>query len=249
MGAGGRRGDVGGYDVAWKDPPPRSSVWSTDSNGNFISKILNNVSGTDSTLESIETVFHQDLNGDGVIGLPAPLTTTIEMSGSTILVQVGSNYLLDPTVGSNGPTLKNSGAAVVSGQFGTWAPVGAEATSSGYDVAWKDPATGNYAVWATDSNGNFISKILSNVSGTDTSLKSIEVVFHQDLNGDGVINTSSTVLDISGKILLNLSNMTQAATIDAGATLESTGAVSGSITFKASTGNLVLDHASQFTER
>jgi Ca2+-binding RTX toxin-like protein len=244
----GAEATSGGYDVAWKDPATgKYSVWSTDSNGNFISKILNNVSGTDSTLESIETVFHQDLNGDGVIGLPAPLTTTIEISGSTILVQAGSNYLLDPTVGSNGPTLKYGGAAVVSGQFGTWAPVGAEATSSGYDVAWKDPATGYYAVWATDSNGNFISKILNNVSGTDTSLKSIEVVFHQDLNGDGVINTASTVLEISGKIVLNLSSMTQAATIDAGATLESTGAVSGSITFNASTGNLVLDHASQFT--
>ena len=41
--------------------------------------------------------------------------------------------------------------------------------------------------------------------------------------------------------------MTQAATIDAGATLELSGAASGSITFKASTGNLVLDHAAQFT--
>src|SRR5260370_7204250 len=41
--------------------------------------------------------------------------------------------------------------------------------------------------------------------------------------------------------------MTQAATIDAGATLELTGADSGSITFSGSTGTLVLDHSSSFT--
>jgi Ca2+-binding RTX toxin-like protein len=244
----GAEATSGGYDVAWKDSATgHYAVWSTDGNGNFLSKILNNVSGTDASLESIETVFHQDLNGDGVIGLPAPSGTTIEASGTTSLVQVGNNYLFDPVGGGNGPTLKYGGATVVAGQFGTWAPVGAEATSSGYDVAWKDSGTGSYAVWSTDSNGNFISKILNNVSGTDASLKSIETTFHQDLNGDGVINTSSTVLEISGKVVLALSNMSQAATIDAGATLELSGAVSGSITFNGSTGALVLDHASQFT--
>jgi hypothetical protein len=101
-------------------------------------------------------------------------------------------------------------------------------------------------VWSTDSNGNFTSNLLSNVYGTNASLKAIETVLHQDLNGDGVINASSTVLEISGSVPLKLVNLTQAATIDAGATLELTGAVSGSITFNSSTGTLVLDQASKF---
>src|ERR1700722_16903891 len=46
---------------------------------------------------------------------------------------------------------------------------------------------------------------------------------------------------------VTLSHMTQAATIDAGATLELTGADSGSITFGGATGTLVLDHSSSFT--
>jgi hypothetical protein len=46
---------------------------------------------------------------------------------------------------------------------------------------------------------------------------------------------------------LTLSHMTQAATIDAGATLELAGADSGSITFSGATGTLVLDHSSSFT--
>ncbi|WP_145927682.1 family 16 glycosylhydrolase [Bradyrhizobium neotropicale] len=245
-----------GYDVAWKDSVTGNySVWATDSNGNFASKILNNVSATSSSFESIETVFHQDLNRDGVIGVPPVTSTTsnttstatsIEASGSTSLDKLGNTYLLDSIGGSRGPSLKYAGAAVVAGQFGSWSPIGAEATSGGYDVAWKDSVSGQYSVWSADSNGNFTSKILNSVSGADASLKSIETVFHQDLNGDGVINTPSTVLDISGQVVLALGNMSQSVTIEAGAKLELTGAVSGSITFNAATGTLVLDHSSQF---
>ncbi len=47
-----------------------------------------------------ETSFHQDLNGDGVIGIP---TTVIESLGSTSLTQVGTNYYLYS--GSVGPEL------------------------------------------------------------------------------------------------------------------------------------------------
>jgi len=254
----GAEASSGGYLVAWKIPATgQFAIWSTDSNGNFVSNYLNKVSGTDPALESSETLFHQDLNGDGVIGLPSTSTaqvsttpvssTTIEASGATSLVLVGKNYMLDSMASGTGPTLKSGGFAVVPGQFGVWTPVAVEQTTSGYDVAWKIPATGEFAVWTTDNNGNYISNLLNKVSPTDPSLKAVETIFHQDLNGDGVINTSSTILEISGKVVLNLSNTTQAATIDAGATLELSGAASGSITFKASTGNLVLDHASQFT--
>ncbi|MGY3238660.1 hypothetical protein ACVMAJ_005550 [Bradyrhizobium sp. USDA 4448] len=234
-----------GYDVAWKNSATGLyTVWATDSNGNFTSNLLSNVSGTSSALGSIETVFHQDLNGDGVIGLR---TTVIEASGATSLVQVGSNFLLDAISDGSGPVLKYSGVAYVAGQFANWTSIAAEATSTGYDVAWKNSATGLYTVWATDSNGNFTSNLLSNVSGTSASLKSIETVLHQDLNGDGVINSSSTVLDISGKITFALGNLSQATVIEPGATLELTGAASGSVTFKDVTGTLTLDHSTQFT--
>lgn len=245
-----------GYLVAWKIPSTgQFAIWNTDSNGNFVTNYLNKVSGTDPALESSETLFHQDLNGDGVIGIPAtagtsPTTivgTTIEASGSTSLIAVDKNFLLASMAAGSGPTLKYGGAAVVPGQFGVWTPVAVEQTSTGYDVAWKISATGEFAVWTTDSNGNYTSNLLNKVSPTDPSLKAVETTFYQDLNGDGVINTSSTVLNISGNVVLKLGNLTQAATINAGATLELSGAVSGSITFKASTGNLVLDHAAQFT--
>jgi hypothetical protein len=60
----------GGYEVAWKNAGTNQfSIWNTDSNGNFVSYSV--YSGTSTALESLETSFHQDLNGDGVIGVPA----------------------------------------------------------------------------------------------------------------------------------------------------------------------------------
>nr|WP_283805322.1 hypothetical protein [Bradyrhizobium sp. OK095] len=60
-----------GYEVAWKVAATNQyGVWYTDTNGNYLSNI-GLVSATSSTLESLETSFHQDLNGDGTIGIPA----------------------------------------------------------------------------------------------------------------------------------------------------------------------------------
>ena len=47
-------------------------MWSTDSNGNYKGNLTGGaVSGTSYALESLEPVFRQDLNRDGVIGLYA----------------------------------------------------------------------------------------------------------------------------------------------------------------------------------
>ena len=59
-----------GYDVAWKISGAHEyTVWSTNSNGNFVASITGAVSGNSIALESLENTFHQDLNGDGTIGL------------------------------------------------------------------------------------------------------------------------------------------------------------------------------------
>ena len=71
------------------------------------------VSGTSYALQSLETSFHQDLNGDGQIGL---VTTVIETQGSTNLTHVADHYFLYDSVGS-GPSLKYAGADVVAGNL------------------------------------------------------------------------------------------------------------------------------------
>jgi 20S proteasome alpha/beta subunit len=242
-----------GYDVAWKNSSTGLyTVWSVDKSGNWASDLLSNVSGSNTALKAIESLLNQDLNGDGTIGAPVAqsggtATKMIEAIGDTSLSQAGSNYLLTPASGGAGLLLKYGGNVFVAGQFGAWNPLGVETTATGYDVAWKNSSTGLYTVWSVDKNGNWASDLLSNVSGSSAAFKAMETLFHQDLNGDGVINTASTVIDVTGKLALDLGNMSQTATIAAGASLELTGAVSGSITFKAVTGTLILDKSAQFT--
>jgi serralysin len=171
---------TGGYEVALQNAGTNQfSIWNTDSNGNFVS--FNVYSGTSAALESLETSFQQDLNGDGVIGVP---TAVIESLGSTSLVQVGSNYFFNAGLGITGTELKYAGAAVA-GQFAPYTPIGVEQTTDGYEVALQNAGTNQFSIWNTDSNGNFVS--FNVYSGTSTALKSLETSFHQDLNGDGVI--------------------------------------------------------------
>ena len=202
------------------------------------------MSGTSAALEGFETIFHQDLNGDGTIGAP---TVVIESSGSTSLAEIANDYFLNPVTGGSGPELMFFGAPATAGMWSGWAPVGAEQTAGGYDVAFENSSTGLFNIWSTDSNGNYITNLASGVSGTSAALENFEAIFHQDLNGDGVIDTASTVIEATGSTVLTLSHMTQAATIDAGARLELTGADSASVTFNGATGSLILDHSSLFS--
>ena len=185
-----------GYAVAWKvTGADQYMVWNTDSSGNYVSSAFTHaVSGASAALEAYETAFHLDLNGDGVIGVP---TTVIATDGSTSLTEVADNYdLYDSGVG---PSLKFAGAAVVAGQFGDAAPIGAEATASGYVVAWKVTGADHYMVWIADSSGNYVSSAFTSaVSGTSAALEAYETVFHQDLNGDGVIGIPTTVIETDG---------------------------------------------------
>ena len=124
----------------------------------------------------------------------------IEANGSTSLTEVGNHFYLYDSGGS-GPSLKYAGADFVAGQFGAWAPIGAEQTASGYEVAWKVTGADQYTVWNTDSSGNFISSTAA-LSGTSSALESLETSFHQDLNGDGVIGLPTTVIEANGSTSL-----------------------------------------------
>ncbi|WP_247369079.1 MULTISPECIES: Ig-like domain-containing protein [unclassified Bradyrhizobium] len=130
--------------------------------------------------------------------------TVVESAGSTTLVESSGKFYLNGSTGS-GPTLKDDGVAFVKGADGTWAPIGAEKTATGYEVVWKEASTGQYTAWNTDNNGNYVSHVDTltgstwggSVSGTDSGLKSLETTFHQDLNGDGQIGTSTATAPTS----------------------------------------------------
>src|SRR3984893_10072824 len=67
-----------GYEVAWKvTGADQYTVWNTDSSGNYVSNAIGGVSGSSVALELFEPGFQQDLNGDGVIGVPQVDPTTV----------------------------------------------------------------------------------------------------------------------------------------------------------------------------
>ncbi|MCA6107152.1 Ig-like domain-containing protein [Bradyrhizobium cenepequi] len=70
--------DGGGYDVAWKDASGQFTFWTTDSQGNFKFYPTHGVAlaANGTTVQSYETIFHQDLNGDHTIGVPGTTPTT-----------------------------------------------------------------------------------------------------------------------------------------------------------------------------
>ena len=191
----------GGYDVVWKDPVSGLyTAWSVDSNGNYLSNLIGTVSGTSTALEALETTFNQDLNGDGQIGIPK---VVIQTDGSTALTQVGNNFFLDNTGSGSGPELQYKGVAVTVGEFGTTTPIGAvQVAGGGYDVVWKDPVSGLYTAWSTDSNGNYLSNLIGTVSATSTALEALETTFNQDLNGDGQIGIPKVVIQTDGSTAL-----------------------------------------------
>jgi Ca2+-binding RTX toxin-like protein len=164
-----------------------------DSSGNFVSDTMGAVLGESNTFKSVESSFHQDLNGDGAIGIPQ---TLIESVGSTGLAQSGNEYFLNP-VGGAGPSIDYNGAPVPPGQFGGWTPIGAEATAGGYEVAWKYAGQDLYTVWMLDSSGNFVSDTMGAVLGESNTFKSVESSFHQDLNGDGTIGAPASTVAAS----------------------------------------------------
>ncbi len=105
--------------------------------------------------------------------------TVIESSGTTTLLTDGTYYYFQ--VG-DGPAVELSynGAPVTVGQFGAWTFLAAQQTATGFEVALKNGSADQYAVWDTDASGNFVSGPISNVSGTNAALKSIETSFNYD---------------------------------------------------------------------
>ena len=224
-----------GYQVAWKVAgADQYTVWNTDSSGKYLSNAVGVVSGSSTALESLETAFQQDLNGDGTIGL---VTTVIEARGSTSLTEVGNNFYL----GASGPQLKYAGAAVAAGQFGAWTAIGAEATATGYQVAWKVAGADQYTVWNTDSSGKYLSNAVGVVSGSSTALESLETAFQQDLNGDGTIGLPATGTPAAAAI------PSAPIIVSAGANVEIPMPYAGQVTFSAATGTLKLDNSSSFS--
>ena len=94
----------GGYKVVWKNGAANEYlVWDTDAGGNWLSQTAV-MAGTTYAMQSLETTYGQDLNGDGTVGLKV---STIEAIGTTDLKQVADTYFLYDHGTTTGPQLKD----------------------------------------------------------------------------------------------------------------------------------------------
>jgi hypothetical protein len=218
-----------GYEVVWKIPGTNEfTFWATDSNGNYTSNLSGLVSGGSFIVESAEATFGHDFNGDGTVGVTASLVQT---DGSTSLLHIADTYYM--YVNGVGPQLTYGGAPVTVGEFGNIAPIGAIQTASGYEVAWKIPGTSQFTFWTTDSNGNYTSNLSGLVSGTSSTVETLETTFHQDLNGDGVIgvpsSTSPSSVDSGSTNSIHVATAAATSATFAGSTLAVTTSSSSQI--------------------
>jgi serralysin len=116
------------------------TIWSVDSQGHFTVNIGHDLSGNSAALESFETIFYQDLNGDGTIGPPAPVV--IQTDNTTALTESNNAYYLDNT--GTGPELTQGGVAVAPSIFTAIGAV--QLAGGGYDVAWKTVDNDAYTI-------------------------------------------------------------------------------------------------------
>jgi len=190
----------GGYDVVWKTNASQYIAWHTDANGNYASSLTGYVSGSDTAIRVLETLFEQDLNGDSTVGVA--LTQT-EAAGSTTLSTGADRYFLKND-DAPGLTVKYLGTDVVASQFGGWTAIGAEASAGGgYDVVWKLNGVEQYTAWHINSGGHYASSLTGVVSGSDNALRVLETLLDQDLNHDSTIGVTLTQIEAAGSTTLS----------------------------------------------
>ena len=185
-----------GYQIVWKfGSADQYTIWTTDSNGNYItnSAVMNGFS-----VSAYESSFAQDLNGNVSIGTSVLM---IEWAGQIQLTQTGNHFVIYD--GFSRPTISYGGSNIVPNQFGAWTPIGVEqAAGGGYQIAWKFGSADQYNIWTTDSSGKHIT---NSAAMTGSEVSAFEVRFSQDLNADGTIGPVVSVIEAAGQTELNQS--------------------------------------------
>ena len=123
---------------------------------------------------SEEAVSDEDL-------LPPDKDLFVDSAGQVSLVQASKgNYLL---LGSEAVTPLLYQGSPVTG-FSGWEILGAEPDGNGgYEVLWRNSASGAFSLWQVDSAGNYV----TGISPTETQIHERELSLGSDLDGDSRI--------------------------------------------------------------
>src|SRR5262249_5087712 len=107
--------------------------------------------------------------------------------------------------------LQSDGSAVTADQFAGWTPIGAEATASGYLVAWYKARTNAYTFWHADSNGVLLSNPSTPIAANDPAVQSFETDLRKDRTCDAMVGPATVIeafgvtslVEASGNSFLN----------------------------------------------
>jgi len=148
-----------GYQVASKATgADQYSIWTTDINGNILSRTAS-LSGSSPTIKAAETTFHQDLNGDGIIGSAVvPPAPTVQAP----IIAAFSPDTANPTDGiTSAKVLTLTGTAqasatvkVYDGAMLLGSTVATAAGSWSFVTATLTDGTHSFTATATDASGN-----------------------------------------------------------------------------------------------
>ena len=124
------------------------------------------------------------------------------------LVQIANQYALENSAGSIVVWLSYQGTPVITGQFGSAvAPVGAKSMASGYEIAWS-LGNSQFAVWNTDSNGNYTAAATGILLGTSATLEALEANFANGVfAGAGPLASTVTIATNGTTILAQVGNL------------------------------------------
>ena len=135
------------------------SIWNTDSNGNFQSS--SDYAGNSTALKSLETSFHQDLNGDGVIGIPG--TVIFPGLHTAYTLTALSSTSVQVVVPGGTETLINVEKLVFDDTTLNWPPPRDDFDEDGHsDVLWQN-SNGAISIW---DSGRFSGAHTATSAGT-----------------------------------------------------------------------------------
>jgi hypothetical protein len=130
----------------------------------------------------------------------------IETNGQFTLTDNGSQYLIAPLGGGTavGVTSPFAGGATGPNSFAGWIDGAIQAEengSGGYFLLWQGTSgsvLGNYSLWTLNSSGGFVSFVETPAAAITPALtNSYEAIFEADIDGDGDINDSGSLLALS----------------------------------------------------
>ena len=158
------------------------------------------------------------VSGAGLVNVSAAVALAqsmvnivIEAVGNTELVQLATSFVLDPTAGGTGPSVKYQGVVVTPGAFNGWTAIGAEQLAGGgYEIAWHNPTGNLFWVWSADANGNFTSNLFlpENDAYPNVNLEALEPSFQQDFDHDGLLGVGIGAIESTGATELIVSSRT-----------------------------------------